>query len=269
MALDDAGSRLRALGWHQGALIPVSADTALANLLPSNVEYAVVASQDCDIVASVSNEAAVDLLPAVLSTDSSGELLYGKQPRRLCMALENGQFATVDIRQRVTVDKGVLVAIAPIADAPAKVPDRKMLAKWLGKRYSRHAFPDAFNTRLRAQKSKLDALSKRPQSRSITAILLQLDTEDELGPDETYKVVLWFACRPANAENPEIRKHLEEYAAAFADVLKSCSGVQVDEFEVRSHLDINLDDLELMKRFDFDFRSEAPSPGGDLSESVD
>ena len=269
MALDDAGSRLRVLGWHQGALIRVGTDTELANLLPSGFDHAVAASQDCDIVAPVSVEATVDLLPAVLSTESSGELLYGKQPRRLCVALENGQFATVDIRQRTTVDKGVLVAISPVADAPAKLPDRKILAKWLGKRYSRHAFPDAFNERLRAQKSKLDALSKRSQSRSITAILLQLDSEDELGPDETYKVVLWFACRPTNAEDPETRRQLEEYAAAFAKVLKSCGGVQVDDFEVRSHLDINLDDLEVMKRFDFDYRSEAPSPGGNLSEPVE
>jgi len=33
MALDDAGSRLRELGWHQGALIPVSVGTELATLV--------------------------------------------------------------------------------------------------------------------------------------------------------------------------------------------------------------------------------------------
>jgi hypothetical protein len=269
MALDDAGSRLRALGWHQGALIAVSAETELAALLPPDSGHAIVASQDCDIIAPVSLEATVDLLPAALGAAPSGELLYGKHPRRLCVALENGQFATVDIRQRATVDKGVVATTSPIGGAPAKLPDRKVLAKWLGKRYSRHAFPDAFNERLRAQKSKLDALSKRPQSRSITAILLQLDTEDELEPHETYRVVLWFACRPSNAQDLESRRQIEEYAAAFAKALGVCAGVQVDDFEVRSHLDINLDDLELMKRFDFDYRSEAPSPGGEQSESVE
>lgn len=268
MALDDAGSRLRELGWHQGALIPVSVGTELATLLP-NFEHAVVASQDCDIVAPVSLEATVDLLPAELSVEVNGELLYGKHPRRLCVALENGQFATVDIRQRATVHKGDLVDNAPNGDAAVKLPDRKLLAKWLGKRYSRHAFPDAFNERLRAQKSKLDALSKRPESRFITAILLQLETEEELAQHETYNVALWFACRPVHAGDPESRRQIEDYAAVFAKMLNACVGVQVDEFEVRSHLDINLDDLELMKRFDFDYRSEAPKPGGDLSESVE
>lgn len=269
MALDDAGSRLRALGWHQGGLIAVSAQTELATLLPPHFDHAIVASQDCDIIAPVSLEATVDLLPASLGAEPSGDLLYGKHPRRLCVALENGQFATVDVRQRTTVDKGVVAAISLIAGAPAKLPDRKVLAKWLGKRYSRHAFPDAFNERLREQKSKLDALSKRPQSRSITAILLQLDTEDEIEAHEAYRVVIWFACRPRNAEDPESRRPIEDYAAAFAKVLSACAGVQVDDFEVRSHLDINMADLELMKRFDFDYRSEAPSPGGDLSQWVE
>lgn len=264
MALDDAGSRLRALGWHQGALIAVAAGTELAALLPPGFDHAIVASQDCDIIARVSLEATVDLLPAVLSAEPSGDLLYGKHPRRLCVALENGNFATVDIRQRTTVHKDAVAAFPPIPAASAKLPDRKLLAKWLGKRYSRHAFPDSFNERLRAQRSKLDALSKHPWSRLVTAILLQLETEDELEPNEIYKVALWFACRPNDAEDPESRRQIEDYAAAFANVMSSCPGVQVDDFEVRSHLDINLDDLELMKRFDFDYRSEAPSPGGEV-----
>lgn len=269
MALDDAGSRLRALGWHQGALIAVSAGTELATLLLPGFDHALVASQDCDIIAPVLVEANVDLLPAALGAEPSGELLYGKHPRRLCVALENGQFASVDIRQRRTVGKGVVAGIPPIESASAKLPDRKLLAKWLGKRYSRHAFPDAFNERLRAQRSKLDAVSKRSSSRLVTAILLQLDTEDELNPDETYGVLLWFACRPNNAEDPESRGQIAEYAAAFAQVLSSCPGVRVDDFEVRSQLDINLAELENMKRFDFDYRSEAPSPGGEQAESVE
>jgi hypothetical protein len=263
MALDDAGSRLRALGWHQGALIAVSARTELAALLAPGFDHAIVASQDCDIIAPVSLEATVDLLPAAVGAEPSGDLLYGKHPRRLCVALENGQFATVDIRRRTTVAKGAVAAIPPIAGASAKLADRKLLAKWLGKRYSRHAFPDAFNERLRAQRSQLEGLSKRSSSRLVTAILLQLETEDELDPNEVYKIALWFACRPNDAEDPESRRAIEDYAAAFASVLSACPGVHVDDFEVRSHLDINLDELEIMKRFDFDYRSEAPSPGGE------
>lgn len=269
MASDDAGSRLRALGWHQGALIPVGLQTELSNLLPRGFDHAIVASQDCDIVAHTALEAAIDLLPAVLSPEPNGELLYGKHPRRICLALESSEFATVDIRHRATVDKNVLADIPPIAGAPARVRDRKLLAKWLGKRYSRPAFPDAFNERLRAQKSKLEALSKLSQSRAITAIFLQLDTEAELEPNENYKVVVWFACRPAIIEEPESRGPIEAYAEAFAKVLNACTGIQVEEFEVKSHLDINMGDLELIKRFDFDYRSEAPSPGGDSADSVE
>ena len=36
--------------------------------------------------------------------------------------------------------------------------------------------------------------------------------------------------------------------------------------ELRAHSDITLEDLEVMKRFDWDFRSGAPKPGGHVSQ---
>ncbi|MDQ2644658.1 MAG: hypothetical protein M3020_12630, partial [Myxococcota bacterium] len=225
---DDAGSRLRALGWHQGALIPIARGTGLPEILVEAFEHAIVASQDCDIVANVKTEAAVDLLPAVVSSESSADQLYGKNPRKLCLALGNGQFATVDVRRRVTVEKSLVSAIEPVTSASLSVSERKVLAKWLGKRYTRPAFPDAFNERLRPNTSKLDRLLKRAEGRQVTAILLQLNTEVELEQAQTYSAIVWFACRPAVAEDSEIRLQLEEYAAAFAQVLEACEGVHVE-----------------------------------------
>lgn len=49
--------------------------------------------------------------------------------------------------------------------------------------------------------------------------------------------------------------------------LKSCHGTSEDDWEVRSHEDITVADLELLKRFDFDFRSESPKPGGSTLRS--
>src|SRR5688572_28222250 len=88
-----------------------------------------------------------------------------------------------------------------------------------------------------------------------------LDAEDdELDDAVDYHAVLWFACRPEVFESIEANAEANLFASDFCAVLKSCPGIVVDDWEVRSHEDITVADLALMKRFDFDFRSEAPKP---------
>lgn len=111
MRLDgNAGATLRRLGRHQGALIPVPTNSRLATLLPPGTGHAVVASQDCDIVAPSSVESAVDLLPAVIGTDPESDLFYGRNPRRLWSAGQsNRQIATETGADRGTVGRYVAV----------------------------------------------------------------------------------------------------------------------------------------------------------------
>jgi hypothetical protein len=136
------------------------------------------------------------------------------------------------------------------------------LARWLGKRYTRDPFPDAFNARLRAAQKDLEKISKSAAGRHITTIFLMLDRkDDELEDGADYHVALWFACRH-DVLDSDADVEANQFASAFSRALESCPGIVVDDYEVRSHDDITLADLELMKRFDLDFRSEAPKPGG-------
>lgn len=266
-AEDDAGTKLRALGWHQGALIEIPHGSPVSKFVPEGTAYALVASQDCDVVAHPNTESHVDLLPARVVDESNGALQHGKHPRRLCLQLADGRFATVDVRQRVTISKEAVTDLAPLHPSAPQPDQRRLLARWLGKRYTRHAFPDAFNERLRAQHSKLERLSKKQQSALVTAIFLILNSEEELVDGVDYEVVMWFACRRGVAEDSTKRPSLEAYAKSFADAVHSCDGIKVVEHEVRSHFDITLEDFENLKRFDYDFRSEAPKPGGDVART--
>lgn len=256
----DAGERLRALGWHQGALVEIPC-ASLANE-KVDPQRAIVASQDCDIVALTSIERDVDLLPVVLKDEPEPDLLFGKNPRQLCVALDDGRYGTIDVRRRLTLAKESLSTIPPLAQSSVSEKDRKVLAKWLAKRYSRPAFPDAFNERLASQRRKLERLSKRDESKTLTAVFMMLDTEEELDSSRDYKVVLWFACRRPDVQIPEQRATLEKYAGDLVAAFESCEGIRVIEFELRTHDEITLADLELMKRFDWDFRSQAQKPGG-------
>lgn len=264
---DDAGTKLRVSGWHQGAIIAIPAEHPLLREWGEGVTHGIVASQDCDIVASSATEPAVDIIPAVLHADPENDLLYGKNPRRLCVRITNGEYATVDIRNRQSVTKTTAVELGPVIGLSMAVRERKSFAKWLGKRYTRDAFPDAYNERLRTVKSKLEALSKKPESGQVTAILMMLDTDAELPPGVAYKVAIWFTCRTSTVENEATRAVMERFARTFVDALRLCSGIEVARYEVKGHFDVTLEDLELMKRFDYDYRSEAPNPGGEGAQT--
>ncbi|HMA94404.1 MAG TPA: hypothetical protein VKP30_17050, partial [Polyangiaceae bacterium] len=233
-----------------------------SELLAADLTHAVVASQDCDIVAPVSTEACVDLLPATITPDAAPDLRYGKNPRRLCMEMGNGQFIVVDIRARQTIQKAVVATITPNPHG-CILSDRKVLANWLGKRYSRPAFPDEFNARLEAHKKRMEKISKREDGKLVTAIFVMLSTESELPVGKDYETVVWLACQAKVAKDPKLRVSLEKYAQEFADAVNACDGIKVVEHELKSEFDISLEDLRKMKRFDFDYRSEAPKPGGE------
>jgi hypothetical protein len=222
-----------------------------------------VVSQDCDVVAPEDVEPLVEIVFADLVGAPDAQLVHGRNPRRLVLPLSGGAgFIEVDIRRRMWISKGGLAQHDPDAVRTLDPRDVRLLARWVSRRYVRAAFPDAFIERLRPAQKKLDSLCKSEGSRHVTAILVMLnEPAAELATSEAYRVVLWFAARSATLEvaATELQRFCEEFRAALA----GCSGIIVDDAEVRSHDDITLDDLEQMKRFDYDYRSRGAKAGGE------
>jgi hypothetical protein len=255
---------LRTGNWRQGSFLDASAIAGeLAKVGASACDLAAVISQDCDVVAGSAIEPAVEIIVAELVAQPDTALLYGKNPRRLCLPLSSGTgYVVFDVRRRYPVAKQALADHAPRTDLTLSEKDVRALARWLGKRYTRDAFPDAFNARLRPAQKELERVSKSCAGRHVTTVFLMLDPkDDELEDGTDYHVVLWFACRQ-DVLDSAAGVEANQFASAFSRALESCPGIVVDDWEVRSHDNITLADLELMKRFDVDFRSEAPKPGG-------
>jgi hypothetical protein len=255
---------LRAGNWRQGSIVDASPIAGeLAKVAAPPCELAVVISQDCDVVADSTIEPAVEIIVAELAAQPDTALLYGKNPRRICLPLTSGTgYLVLDVRHRYPLSKQVLAGHAPRADLTLSEKDVRALARWLGKRYTRDAFPDAFNARLRPAQKELEKVSKSAAGRHITTIFLMLEPkDDELDDGTDYHVAIWFACR-RDVLDSDTGAEANQFASAFSRALESCPGIVVDDWEVRSHDDITLADLELIKRFDVDFRSEAPKPGG-------
>jgi hypothetical protein len=266
-AVSDVGAELRARGWRQGSVVSAAACESLGFERPDPASLAVVTSQDCDIVANLELESTIELIAASVSTTSNGGTLFGKNPRRLSLPLTNSSgFLTLDIRQRAFVSKAILCQFTPNPDARLCDRDVRTMARWLGKRYTRDAFPDAFNDRLEVVRKKLDKISKKEISKPVTSILVLMKTGNvELPDNESYLISLWFVFRDDHVNSDLLRSQAERFAQDFTDIINSCDGIIVDEDpEVRSLRDVTLEDIEVMKRLDLDYRSIAPRPGGEL-----
>jgi hypothetical protein len=137
---------LRTGNWRQGSILdarPIAEE--LAKVAAPLCEHAVVISQDCDLVADLTTEPAVEIVIAELAAQPDTALLYGKNPRRICLPLVSGSgYLILDVRHRYPIGKLALAGHTPRADLILSKKEVRALARWLGKRYTRDAFPDAF-----------------------------------------------------------------------------------------------------------------------------
>jgi hypothetical protein len=262
----DVGARLRASGWRQGSVVPAAACDQFDLDRPAEAKLAVVVSQDCDVVAGETVESNVELVAAIDTNAPDLGTLYGKHPRRLSLPLLNSaRYIELGIRHRTFVPKAKLCEFNPDMTAQLSIADVRTMARWLGKRYTRDAFPDTFNRRLSSARDKLDKLSKSEHGKSVSTVLVSIEKGDvELKDDEPYRIALWFVYRGSQMHGDWRRAQAERFAGEFAAAVNSCGGIEVaDDWDVRTLGQVTLEDLETLKRFDFDYRTVAPHPDGD------
>lgn len=287
----DLGRLLEAAQWRQGSILRSSLIAELRDELPGEPDCVVVLSQDCDLVRHQDTEWNVELVCGVWVAAPNNAYFHGRHTRKLALSCTDElAHLELDIRQRCFVSKEKLIDAAARSDADssyqpdlAYLPDNvrtlapdaiRVLASWMGQRYTRPAFPDAFNKRLESKAKKIEALTKKQTSCHVTAVYLMLNTEEELEPAETYEALLWFACKQGvfeSGEKPLL--DVKSFASEYVTTINECPGVTViegaDGWEVRGEHQISVADLREFKRFNYDHRSLAETPGGDLPADVE
>lgn len=138
--------------WRQGALLSQKAVEVLGLSLQSGgaVEAAaIVVSHDCDLVQLAEVEPMVELVLGRRVERPDGNLLHGKNPRRLQLPINVGNgWVELDARWKKAVKKEDLAPYRPDAALSLTLNEKMILQRWLAARYRRAAFPDEFNNRL-------------------------------------------------------------------------------------------------------------------------
>ena len=251
-------------GWRQGSVL---AHALAAELIPTleDDQVAVIVSQDCDLTHdSLETEPSFEVLLARRVPASRADLEHGKNPRRLRIPAGE-QWLECSMQERYVLPRGELLKHHPCEATVIGGRERRLVAKWMGLRYSRAAFPTGFNNRLREKRKRVDRAQKACSM--LSAIFLHME-HSELPPEEPYRLVL-VGLIPSDGSSTgaggELRIQAEKGLEQLRQALNACKGIEVVEHSLKTHREMSVHDLELLDRWDMDYLSHRDDPQGPIA----
>lgn len=250
--------------WVQGALLHSTAckSNDLDGLDLADGDVLIVISQSCDILNDDERHVEIHVGREIANVD--GNNTYRKNPRTLDLDTEiDGARRSLRISQadrkqipRKRLAKAKRAGLLPEADI-------RLLARWTADRYTRPAFPDAFNERRRPSRDRIAKAAKR-DGVDLSGIYIALETEAELLVEEPYNVFV-LGVVPHNVATDTARWQIA--CAAVNEIVEAlrCPGIDVLDSETRSEANVSLEDIKQFFRLELDYISER----GGTEPSVD
>lgn len=251
------------LGWRQGCILPVDMVRNLQESsekgLPRNInelDLLIVVSHDCDVTNS-SFEAEPDaefiLARCVPIETKNASLFSGRNPRRFQFLVQSEQLYEISIHDRFLIPRQLLTHNAPDVERKLIKDLVKQICLWLSKRYFRAAFPDSFNNRIKKAQDKIrPKLQKTGQE--ITAIYISV-SDEELESDQVYEIDIRATMQCEAYENIDLRRRAQEIIDLIGSKLNECEGIEVLDSSIVSEAEVSIDDLRILKRWDYDYIS--------------
>ncbi len=268
----DQNSRLieqiRHHGWHQGSVIPgtmaddIFRDRVDATIGHDNAKFLVL-SHDCDVVHhDLIAEPTIEIISFKRVAAGDGNLLHGKNPRRLHLSDPSGsQYFEFCAKDRLFCDRKLFSRMAPDTAMVFSDDQIRCLIQWIALRYVRTAFPDSFNDRLRPAASRLNRLLKSGGT-YITCILVAMDM-GELHDDKSYNLILFALMREQDFENASRKAAAIEVLNQIESIINSgCRGIDVKETLVRSENEMTIAEFWMLHRLEFDHLSQGENNAG-------
>jgi hypothetical protein len=260
---DDDATQVGRNGWRQGSIL---AGESLAVLEAEGVHplspecVALVLSHDCDVVnASFAKEPLVELIWLSPRQRPDGRMTLGKNSRCLHLELEvpgaRRQWFEALAPSRFVLSRRLLSTIAPSSDFSLPPGTKRLVSRWVAKRYDRSAFPTEFNRRLQGAKRLTRALETG--GAWIEDLYVSV-ADDELPEARPYEIVLRAVLRVEDFALPDRRAQADHCLQELGGMLDDLGGITVVDAAAVSEAEFTLDDLRQTKRWDFNWLS---SPG--------
>jgi hypothetical protein len=115
-------------------------------------------------------------------------------------------------------------------------------------------FQTQFNERCRPAATRVSTRLKA-KGHLITGLFLQLDSYEELPPEQDYHVILRATALPEICEDQEQERVVLSLVADIEKALNDCAGITIAEAMLDSERDLSLYELRFVRRWDYDFLS--------------
>jgi len=185
-------------------------------------------------------------LTASAIASASSDYLKGKNPRWLHLPYSGGVLE-FSIHNRFRIAKDDFSEACRDIDHSLDGAAKDHLRRWVGRRYLRSAFPDAFNQRLDSS-TGLAKFEKSQLAKNVSVILF-CTVDDELDDDVPYPLkVLVGISDDISVEDRE------KLARAITNGL-SVAGINLIDLRIATEDEITYRDLRSYRRLDRDYRS--------------
>jgi len=249
-------------GWRQGLVLPTS-DTQLTENARREIgenDRLLIVSQTCDLIhESFDREPYFEVLCLhPLDKEPEGGYRGGKNSRRIEFSLELVQGNASDWYalpyERHLVDRNLLIEKATPCTSIEDGQTLEMILRWLSRRYTRTAFPEAFvnsmNTRKREIGKKLSRLNA-----SVSNVYIRLLPFEELDDGSEYSIELMLVMDAVIFDDKTHYQNCDAIRKQLENQLTKCDGIVVDNVSIESTASLTIEDLKGYLEWDYSYLS--------------
>ena len=249
------------LGWKQGILLVPNDER-----LKKNAHYEIsddarllIVSQTCDLVqGSFESEPYLEVLCIrPLDRESIGDYLGGKNSRRIEFSLEITEDGISHWYalpyERHLIKRELLLDWQP----DFSIDDEqtlKMILRWLSRRYTRTAFPEAFVNRINVRKDPIGKKFSRLNT-YIKNVYVRLTPFDELDNGQEYGIEIILVMEAEKFDDTEQYELCDDIKKQLEHQLGECEGIKVDDISIESTASVTIEDLKGYLEWDYSYLS--------------
>jgi hypothetical protein len=224
----------------------------------------IIITHDCDISQkSYDIEPWLEILAARAVKKIDGSLTFGKNPRKLHFSIKQNneeRYFEIQINEKFRTPRSCLENTLPGADCQLDRPLTHLIARWVGKRYTRPSFPDEFELRISAGDVRNKMKKCLTQyGTDILGIFIAVEQE-EMPPEQCYNVIL-RAIISLEAAEDEGRETVAMMGTTMLQaLLNQCAGINVIDAGICSVNEFTYEDMLNSSRWDYDYISAQQLP---------
>lgn len=218
--------------WRQGCILPPEAHPALQKCVGRPIDpecVCIVITHSCDLVRPDPSFGVEVVIASPTGRKLNGTVAHGRSRKRLeLLVTVSGIDQTYEIKAQDRFDLPLHVFAEHTSDAARTLADdqqRFSLIEWLVARYARPGLPDAFESRISAQRKQLAKAAEKLAT--VWRIYVGLTPWNELSEHDSYGVELRFVMRVEDYEVVAKRGEALKSVEGFLTALKACQGLTV------------------------------------------